>query len=104
MLYIKKPIPVEAWHFTRANLDEADSWVRTYKDKLTLTSQYGGKVLYLEIDTLEGTMTAELGDYIIKGVRGELYSCREDIFIETYERYIEEEQIKPKGWLAKWKK
>ena len=39
----------------------------------------------LEIETLEGTMTARPGDWIIKVVNGELYSCKPDIFAETYE-------------------
>jgi hypothetical protein len=40
---------------------------------------------WLEIETLEGTMTARFGDYVIKGIQGELYPCREDIFESTYE-------------------
>lgn len=39
----------------------------------------------LLIHTLEGTMTAQLGDFIIKGVQGEFYPCKPDIFAETYE-------------------
>ena len=39
----------------------------------------------LDIPTLEGTMHASVGDYIITGVRGEQYPCKPDIFIETYE-------------------
>ena len=39
----------------------------------------------LAIETLEGVMTARLGDYIIKGVKGEFYPCKPDIFQETYE-------------------
>ena len=37
------------------------------------------------IETLEGTMTADLGDWIIRGVKGELYPCKPDIFEATYE-------------------
>jgi hypothetical protein len=37
------------------------------------------------IETLEGTMTANVGDWIIRGVKGELYPCRDDIFAATYE-------------------
>jgi hypothetical protein len=37
------------------------------------------------IETLEGTMTASVGDWIIRGVQGELYPCKPDIFEETYE-------------------
>ena len=39
----------------------------------------------LDIPTLEGTMHASVGDYIITGVRGEQYPCKPDIFLETYE-------------------
>ena len=45
-----------------------------------------GEVLYIEIDTLEGTMRANLGDFIIKGVQGEFYPCKPDIFEQTYEK------------------
>ena len=40
----------------------------------------------IEIETLEGTMKANKGDFIIRGVKGELYPCKEDIFYETYEK------------------
>ena len=39
----------------------------------------------LDIETLEGTMHASVGDYIITGVRGEQYPCKPDIFEQTYE-------------------
>lgn len=39
----------------------------------------------LDITTLEGVMTAEIGDYVIKGVSGEIYPCKLDIFEKTYE-------------------
>ena len=56
-------------------------WVDTFSDKCDEEPPY----LQLTIKTLEGDMTAQHGDYIIKGVRGEYYSCRSDIFDETYE-------------------
>ena len=40
----------------------------------------------VSIETLEGTMTASVGDYIIKGVQGEFYPCKPDIFEQTYEK------------------
>lgn len=40
----------------------------------------------LNIETLEGEMTAQIGDWIIRGVKGELYPCKPDIFAATYER------------------
>lgn len=85
MRYRKRPVVVEAWEFTRDSLKAADSWVRRYQNDIKLVSQYGGEVLYIEIKTLEGTMRAELGDYIIKGVQGEFYPCKPDIFEATYE-------------------
>lgn len=85
MKYRKKPVVIEAWEFTRDSLKAADSWVRRYRNDINLFSQYGGEVLYIEIKTLEGTMRAELGDYIIKGIQGEFYPCKPDIFEATYE-------------------
>lgn len=41
-----------------------------------------------DIKTLEGTMHADNGDYIIKGVKGEIYPCKPDIFEATYEKVI----------------
>lgn len=45
----------------------------------------------LFIRTLEGTMHAPVGSYVIQGVRGEIYCCKEDIFLETYEPVLERE-------------
>lgn len=50
------------------NLKLSDSWVRLYPDKIKLVSQPGQNTMWLEIETLEGTMKADLGDYIIKGI------------------------------------
>ena len=86
MIYRKKPVEIEAWEFTREALKSSDSWVRLYGNELRLISQYAGEVLYIEIDTLEGIMRANLGDFIIKGVQGEFYPCKPDIFEQTYEK------------------
>lgn len=83
--YRKKPVEVEVWLFNRENLETAESWVRKYSDKMVLFSQYGGEKIWIEIKTLEGVMKASEGDYIIKGINGELYPCKPDIFIKTYE-------------------
>ena len=85
MKYRKKPVIIDAWEFTKKALGSNDSWVRLYRNELHLISQYAGEVLYIEIDTLEGTMRADLGDIIIKGVQGEFYPCKPDIFESTYE-------------------
>ena len=79
MQYRKKPVVIEAIQYTGtlANMAELCGFMGddTYVND--------GK---LEIDTLEGTMTASRGDYIIKGVRGEFYPCKPDIFEQTYEK------------------
>ena len=46
---------------------------------------FDSKGEYIEIETLEGVMRADIGDYIIKGVKGEFYPCKPDIFEATYE-------------------
>ncbi len=86
MKYRKKPVVIEAWEFTRQALKDSQSWVRKYPEEIKLVSQFVGKTIYLEIKTLEGTMTASVGDYIIKGVQDEFYPCKPDIFEATYER------------------
>lgn len=81
MKYRKKPVVIEAVKWTGENWDEIE-----------LFSPYGISYNYpasrrsLSIKTLEGEMTAECGDWIIKGVKGEFYPCKPDIFEATYER------------------
>ena len=92
--YEKIPVIIEAWEFTREALKSDDSWVRLYRNELHLISQYAGEVLYIEIDTLEGTMRANLGDYIIKGIQGELYPCKPDIFKMSYRLVDDDNYLK----------
>lgn len=72
----KKPVVIEAIRFTGSNYEE----IREFIGKNTLCSD-----LSIVIPTLEGDMIAQKGDYIIKGVKGEFYPCKPDIFAETYE-------------------
>ena len=74
--YKKKPVVIEAIRFTGSNYKE----IREFIEKNTLCSD-----LSIVIPTLEGDMVAQKGDYIIKGVHGEFYPCKPDIFNETYE-------------------
>ena len=87
MKFRKKPVVVEAVQFLPAQkyLDgimrlAAEGYRRV--DLLTMEGAYP----QLFIDTLEGRMEARIGDWIIKGVNGELYPCKPDIFEATYER------------------
>ena len=85
MQYRKKPVVVDAWQFTKKNyVDGAPQFIRQAKD-IDLWSQYGGDVISGEIKTLEGVMTISENDYIIKGIQGEFYPCKPDIFEATYE-------------------
>ena len=77
MKYRKKPVEIEAVCWSGFNYEE----VCELGDKKVQRS--GNNLL---IYTLEGTMIASLGDYIIKGVSGELYPCKPDIFKLTYEK------------------
>lgn len=78
-LYVKKPVVVEAVLLDADNLEQVMEWVG---DSLTGGGQ--GNVAYVDIHTLEGSMQAREGDYIIKGIKGEFYPCRADIFQATY--------------------
>lgn len=53
-----------------------------------LTFQSGPQLIILELNTLEGRMFAQPGDWIITGVKGERYACKPDIFRETYEEEV----------------
>jgi hypothetical protein len=82
--YRKKPVEIEARQLTPETLKDIKQWVgpsaRVHTDGVPL-----GAPIKLAIDTLEGTMLADFGDWILMGVKGEFYPCRDDIFRETYE-------------------
>lgn len=79
--YIKKPIEIEAFQF---GIDEMPEWYLTSEQVSHSYNAYTGEVVS-QIDTLEGLMKAHKGDYIIKGIKGEIYPCKEDIFKATYD-------------------
>ena len=62
---------------------DSESW-GFYKKRPIMIRAFKTKKI-LKIKTLEGEMTANVGDWIIKGVAGELYPCKPDIFEKTYE-------------------
>ena len=79
MKFRKKPVVIDAVRWTGQNPDAVNSLATVYG---TLRPQPDGS---LEIATLEGTMRAEPGDWIIRGVKGECYPCKPDIFEATYD-------------------
>ena len=79
--YRKKPVVIEAMQLTADNVHEAAAW-----SGADLGYTFGAPAPdALDIHTLEGTMAAHLGDWIIRGVQGEFYPCKPDIFAATYE-------------------
>ena len=81
--YKKKPVVIEAIQYTKLNKDKLIKFLGLSKEN---------NLEELIISTLEGDMKASYGDYIIKGVKGEFYPCKPDIFKETYEEVKEEEE------------
>ena len=82
MKYRKKPIVIEAIQLKDGNLDKI---LEFCKENITTIIQKTGGDISIEIETLEGRMLAHQGDYIIKGIKGEFYPCKEEIFLKTYE-------------------
>lgn len=74
----KKPVVIEAIQYTGDNTKEVKEFSGGIISKSTCYSN-------LTIPTLEGNHVAKVGDWIIKGVKGELYPCKPDIFEQTYE-------------------
>lgn len=79
--YRKKPVVIEAMQFT---LDTADE-IRLWAKENDILIGWQAKTLQLIIPTLEGDLFASLDDWIIRGVQGEFYPCKPDIFAATYE-------------------
>jgi len=87
MKFRKKPIVVEArqWAPPRSesattNREELAGWLRWLPSTVGLVGDS------LSIKTLEGVMVVQPGDWIIKGMAGEFYPCKDDIFAATYEQ------------------
>lgn len=89
MLYRKKPVVVQAMQFTNESKDMVYHWAREFQ--MNIQPSWKDKSPCLLIPTLEGEMTALIGDWVIKGVNGEFYPCKPDIFEKTYEPVKEAE-------------
>lgn len=101
MKYRKKPVVIEAIQWNGENHREMFDFLTNYEK----TNEYmstSGETFYIDHDkirggliikTLEGEHIATIGDYIIKGVNGEFYPCKPDIFEQTYEAVEEVETL-----------
>ena len=90
--YIKKPYVIDAIRFKDGEFDKWEDWAQEgYRLRKWgyLFDHNTGKPNGFYVDTLEGTMRAGDGDYLVKGVEGEFYPCRGDIFEKTYEKVAE---------------
>jgi hypothetical protein len=88
MKYRKKPVVIEAVVWNGKNFDEVMDFMQEFhgsKFNYENAEEYAIKSGELSIRTLEGIHTASPGDYIIKGVKGEFYPCKPDIFAMTYD-------------------
>ena len=82
-----KPTMVEAVQFGGdGRRDKAWTWARERRAGREIEAGTDDRGHFLLIQTLEGTMRADDGDWIIQGIRGELYPVKPDIFEQTYER------------------
>ena len=86
-LYRKKPVVIEGMILTDTNAGEVVAWITAGGHKAIMRGgPKGGSInATVTIKTLEGDHLASVGDVVIKGVQGEFYPCKPDIFAETYE-------------------
>ncbi len=81
-LYKKKPVTIEAVQFDGTNQDKIHEFTDGKAVSIPMSKTL---VPAMEIDTLEGVMRADEGDFIIKGLKGEFYPCKPDIFNLSYD-------------------
>lgn len=87
--YRKKPVVIEAvqWDGTASAASSIIDWVLAGGGTARFVDYDPDPEAnpYLDVETLEGTMRASVGDYVIRGVQGEFYPCKPDIFATTYD-------------------
>ena len=79
----KKPVEIEAEQFIIRDFNKVPVFVEHFGQRFIVRGE--GYQRYIEIPTLEGIMRASVEDFIIKGINGELYPCKPDIFDKAYE-------------------
>lgn len=102
--YRKRPVEIEAvrWDGTAAGATPIINWILSEGSTATYRCSDPDRCVSLEVEgetphslvihTLEGAMTASPGDWIIRGVQGEFYPCKPDIFAATYEPVADAEE------------
>ena len=93
--YTKKPVTIDAIHNTGDGFDETPDWLdEAVKNGTVIECMLPRNKGTYVIKTLEGMMMCEPGAYLIRGVKGELYPCRGDIFEETYENVRSDNELR----------
>ena len=82
--FCKKPVVIEAVQWTGRNILEISSFMYPEEPQY-VGKQFSNADELIGLDTKEGRIIASIGDWIIKGIKGELYPCKPDIFEATYE-------------------
>lgn len=95
MNFRKRPVIIEAVQYTGHNGDELRSWSggAVVNSPVLEPTEENPSGAYVQIETLEGVMVGLVGDWVIKGVQGEFYPCKPDIFAMTYEPVENDENI-----------
>ena len=86
MKYRKKPVVIEAWEYNKGR--DMPEWVAE-----AVSTRVGSSSLFVK--TLEGEHEAKHGDFLIQGVKGEVYPCKPDIFAMTYDKVEDNVKIYP---------
>ena len=84
--YTKKTVTIEAVQFTKDNIENVLNFLSANPEPNKQVFGFSHDTFDLQINTLEGVHKATLGDYIIKGIKGEFYPCKPDIFELTYDK------------------
>jgi hypothetical protein len=85
MEFRKKPLVIEAMQLTRSFADIVVEWIGKENIVAYNLGEFREDDCFVEVRTLEGNITGREGDWIIKGINGEFYPCKPDIFEKTYE-------------------
>ncbi len=87
--YRKKPVEIEAIKMENVTFVDVRGFVGAANMKDVVQNYNTNEIISFVITTLEGNMQVTYGDYIIKGVNGEFYPCKPEIFLKTYEEVAE---------------
>lgn len=82
--YRKRPCEIEAIRFTRSNFEDIKYFTGGKAKDMFIERRPNGKCTCV-IEILEGDLTATEGDFIIRGIKGEFYACKPDVFFQSYE-------------------